>query len=106
MLNRSSRNHEPEEEIVGEVFVVPRPSLGKRIIDSLVPRPSLGKRIIDSLRDGFTGDGRMRRGDFYTSRSLELFKMHLDIINIKETNVIMDMYTELVRKSSGIPAVY
>lgn len=92
MLNRSSRNHEPEEEIVGEVFVV--------------PRPSLGKRIIDSLRDGFTGDGRMRRGDFYTSRSLELFKMHLDIINIKETNVIMDMYTELVRKSSGIPAVY
>jgi hypothetical protein len=71
------------EDIFGENFVV--------------PPHSVGKKIIDSLRNSFTGNGKMQRGDFYMDQTRVLLQQHFHIINVKEQDIIMDKYTESVR---------
>ncbi|KAF8463406.1 hypothetical protein DFH94DRAFT_786693, partial [Russula ochroleuca] len=80
IIAMSNNSSAMPEDIFGENFVV--------------PPHSVGKKIIDSLRNSFTGNGKMQRGDFYMDQTRVLLQQHFHIINVKEQDIIMDKYTE------------
>ena len=57
----------------------------------------IGKAIVDSIRENFTGDGKMQRGDFYMNLSRELLRRHLEIIRRDDKPIIQEKYAEWVR---------
>ena len=82
MADNSHRNYGPE--IAGGVF---------EVTSHLV-----GKSVVDSLRKNFTGDGKMRRGDFYMNQSRELLRRHLEIIRLDDKTAIQEKYAEWVSR--------
>jgi len=56
----------------------------------------IGKAIVDILRENFTGDGKMQRGDFYMNQSRELLRRHLEIIRRDDKPIIQEKYAEWV----------
>jgi len=56
----------------------------------------IGKAIVDILRENFTGDGKMQRGDFYMNQSRELLRRHVEIIRRDDKPIIQEKYAEWV----------
>jgi len=54
----------------------------------------IGKAIVDILRENFTGDGKMQRGDFYMNQSRELLRRHLEIIRRDDKPIIQEKYAD------------
>jgi len=67
---------------------------------TMVATHSFGEKIIGSLRNSFTGNDKMRRGDFYINQSRELFQRYLQIIGVYERHIILDKYTDATRQMS------
>jgi hypothetical protein len=56
----------------------------------------VGSSLIDSLRRTFTIDSQMEQGDSFMDRSLNLLEKHLQLMLLREQNIIRQRYIESV----------
>jgi hypothetical protein len=55
----------------------------------------INQKIVEAIRKNFSGDGKIRRGDFYMAQSRELLQMHFQEIRIKDKHNILRMFRKL-----------
>lgn len=78
MANKLSKNHASE-------------SFGG-VID--VDGPLIGRSIIDGLRTKFSASGQLQRGDYFMDRSRELLRKHLQLMEVREQDIVRKKFEE------------